>query len=82
MKTILVLSWFYHPFIGGAELFARAISERLSGRYRFIVVTARMDKQLPKSETGNGTTILRLGGGRRSDKFTYPLLALKKALQL
>ena len=82
MKTILVLSWFYHPFIGGAELFARAIAERLSDRYRFIIVTARMDKQLPSSETDEGTTIFRVGGGRRSDKFTYPLVALKKSLQL
>ena len=82
MKTILVLSWFYHPFIGGAELFARAIAERLSGRYRFIVVTARMDRRLPSSESCDGATIFRVGGGRRSDKFTYPLLALKKALQL
>ena len=82
MKTILVLSWFYHPFIGGAEIFVRAVSERLRGRYRFNIVTARINKRLPNTEKADGITIHRVGGGRPSDKFIYPLSALRQALRL
>lgn len=82
MKTVLVLTWFYHPFIGGAELFVRAISERLSRRFRFTIVTAHAEKHLPAREAQDGVTVLRVGTGHSIDKFIYPLAALRGALRL
>ncbi len=81
-KTIVIFSWFYLPFIGGAELFVKAVTERLSHRYRFIVVTARMDRKLPTEEQLNGVTIRRVGTGFPVDKFIYPVPALMSALMI
>lgn len=80
MKTILVFSWFYHPFIGGAELFVRAIAERLSSRFRFIILTARTSRNLPRKEKLGEGAVLRVGTGHWTDKFIYPVPALMAAL--
>jgi glycosyltransferase involved in cell wall biosynthesis len=82
VKTVLIFSWFYLPFVGGAELFVREIVSRLSSRYRFLVVTARLDRSLPRRETMDGADVFRVGLGRGMDKFTYPVLALRRALAL
>lgn len=81
MKRITVLSAFYTPFVSGAE---RAVVEtvgRLAGRFSFTVVTARLDRKLPKREMmqGPGGTyeVVRLGLGIKADKWLYmPLAAI------
>ena len=78
----LVFSWFYLPMLGGSELFIRAITDRLRGRYRFIVLAARMDRGLPALEESEHVTIRRVGLGTPLDKFLYPLFAIPRALRL
>ena len=80
MKTIVIFSWFYLPFIGGAELFVKAITDRLGYRYRFVIVTARADRKLAAIDESERVSVVRVGLGNRSDKFMYPLFALKWAL--
>lgn len=80
MKTILILSWFYLPFVGGAELFLKAITDRLGGRFRFVIVTARMTRRLPRFEEENHVELVRAGIGHPVDKFLYPLPAVWEAL--
>jgi phosphatidylinositol alpha-1,6-mannosyltransferase len=81
-KTILVLTWFYLPYIGGAELFVKAVTERLAHRFRFVIVTARASRRLPRREEVNGITVLRVGTGFWIDKFLYPLPALRSSFGL
>lgn len=78
--TVLLFSWFYHPDIGGAELFVEAISRRLAHQYRFVIVTARLDRCRPAREERSEGLVLRVGIGAPVDKFLYPLLALRTAL--
>lgn len=80
MKTILIFSWFYLPYVGGAELFIREIVSRLSGRYRFIIITARGGRALEKRQADAEAVVLRVGLGRSVDKFIYPVPALARAL--
>ncbi|MEA3272178.1 MAG: hypothetical protein U9P90_00750, partial [Patescibacteria group bacterium] len=47
-KTIIIFSCFYEPYISGAERFVKEVVERLSDRYRFIIITSRIDKDLKK----------------------------------
>jgi len=82
VKTVLIFSWFYLPYLGGAELFVREIVSRLAGRYRFVIVTARVDRALPRRETCDGAEIVRVGFGRPVDKLLYPLPAVFRALDL
>lgn len=82
MKTILIFSWFYLPYIGGAELFVKAITARLGGRFRFVIVTCRAHRKLPPIEQSEQVTVLRVGFGNRVDKFLYPMFAVRRALAL
>jgi glycosyltransferase involved in cell wall biosynthesis len=79
MPTVLLFSWFYLPFVGGSELFVRAVTSRLAHRYRFFIVTARGERRLPPREDRPEATVLRVGLGGRVDKFSYPLPALRAA---
>jgi glycosyltransferase involved in cell wall biosynthesis len=79
---VLVFAWFYLPFVGGAELFLRAITERLRDRYDFVVVTSRLRRSLPAVESAPGLTILRVGLGAAIDKFLYLGAAPLRALSL
>jgi len=82
MPTVLLFTWFYLPFVGGSELFIRAIASRLSHRYRFFIVTARGDRRwTPREERSEGT-VMRVGAGARIDKFLYPVPALRAALSI
>lgn len=82
MKTILLFTWFYLPFIGGAELFVKAITDRLAGRFRFVIVTARAKRELSKREENGDVLLIRTGIGHGVDKFVYPLPAVMHSLLL
>ena len=82
MKTILIFSWFYLPLIGGSELFIKAITDRLRGRYRFIIVTSKMDRRLSSLDEYDNVVIHRVGMGTRMDKHLYPLFATPRSLML
>lgn len=85
-KQIVVFSCFYDPYLSGAERMVKEVIERLSGRFDFYIVTARLNRQLPRLERrqveqGN-YTIVRIGFGYPIDKFLYPLLAPLQAWQM
>lgn len=76
---IVIFSCFYDPYLSGAERMVKEVVERLSGRFNFFIVTARLDKILPRLErrkTSFGEyIILRIGFGVKIDKFLYSLFA-------
>ncbi|HVR71257.1 MAG TPA: glycosyltransferase family 4 protein [Vicinamibacteria bacterium] len=79
---VLVFAWFYLPFVGGAELFLRALTERLRDRFDFVIVTSRRRRSLPSVERAPGVTIVRVGVGAAIDKFLYLAAAPLRALRL
>lgn len=81
-RRVLAFSWFYLPFVGGAELFLKALAEQLRGRYAFTIVTARMRRDLPRLEERTEGRIIRVGIGSALDKFLYLGLAPVRALRL
>ena len=81
-KTVLILTWFYRPFVGGAELFVEAMLNRLSDRYRFVVLTARISRRLDRREQHGNVEVIRCGLGTRWDKHLYPVFAAPTALRL
>jgi phosphatidylinositol alpha-1,6-mannosyltransferase len=78
---ILLFSWFYVPFVGGAELFVQAITERLRHRFDFTVLTSRLRRSLPPREAASGVEIRRVGVGRALDKLLYLPVAPVTALR-
>ncbi len=73
MKRVLIFSTAYFPFVGGAEVAIKEISDRLLD-YEFDLVTARMDRSLEKMEKKGNVNIYRLGiGNARFDKMFLAL---------
>ena len=82
-KRILIFSTAYLPFIGGAEIAVKEITDRLSGEYEFDLITARLDGSLPKVEKIGEVTVYRIGiGVPILDKLAVPFLGAIKALFL
>jgi glycosyltransferase involved in cell wall biosynthesis len=78
MKRILIFSLNYHPFIGGAEVALKEITDRMSPQeYEFHLLTLRYDALLPRHEKIGNITIHRFGFARPhatiSDQSTFPL---------
>ena len=74
-KRVLVLTTFYKPFIGGAEISTEEFIKRLKGSFDFIIFTTRTKRNLPKVENDNGILIYRLGFGFKFDKYLFPIIA-------
>lgn len=78
-KRIVIFSCFYDPYFSGAERMVKEVVERLSGRFDFYIVTARLSRALPRMERRTTPwgeyTILRIGFGVKIDKFLYSLFA-------
>lgn len=79
-KKILIFSLAYLPFIGGAELAVKEITERL-GDFQFDLITLRFDRRLPKAEKIGNVNVYRLGFAKdepaMADLVKFPL-ALNK----
>lgn len=60
MKRILIFSLTYHPFVGGAEVAIKEITDRLP-EYEFHMITLRFDSKLPRQEESGNITVHRLG---------------------
>jgi len=97
MKRILIFSLTYHPFIGGAEVAIKEITDRCSrAEYQFEMITLRFDSDLPRVEKLGNVTVHRIGwsvaGAKVSDralpwqckvaKVLFPFSAFFKALWL
>lgn len=78
MKRILIFSTAYHPFVGGAEVAVKEITDRI-GDCEFDMITLNLDgKQLPMEKIGN-VTVYRIGSKGRMYKLFYPFIASRMA---
>jgi len=96
-KRALIFSLAYPPFIGGAELAVKEITDRIAPEeYSFDMITLRFDSNLPRVEKIGNVTVHRIGfstaGAKISDrampfvckvaKALFPVTAFCKALSL
>ena len=95
-KRILIFSLAYHPFLGGAELAVKEITDRIpSSDIEFEMITLRFDSTLPKRERIGNILVHRIGFSKRNptpedllrfpmylNKVLYPLMAFLKAVLL
>ena len=82
-KRILIFSTAYFPFVGGAEIAIKELTDRLSNEFEFELITARLNKNLPSIEKIGAATIHRIGiGVPFLDKFFLPYFGALKALRL
>lgn len=66
-KRILIFSTAYLPFVGGAEIAVKEITDRLP-QYEFVMVTAKIKKGLPDVENVGNIEVHRIGIGSSWDK--------------
>ncbi|MFH0852579.1 MAG: glycosyltransferase family 4 protein [bacterium] len=71
---ILIFSTAYFPFVGGAEVAVKEITDRLpsppAGGFQFDMITARLDRKLPKEERVGNVNVFRIGiGVAKFDKY-------------
>ncbi len=85
MKRVLIFSLTYEPFIGGAEVAIKEITNRIDpNEYQFDMITLRFDSSLPAVETIGNVTVYRIGATtqnvRVSDRNLPPALKRSKVL--
>jgi len=78
---ILIFSMTYLPFVGGAEMAVKEITDRLND-FNFDLITAQLDKKLPEFEKTGNLNVYRVGQGWILDKYLFPFLAYFKAKKL
>ncbi|KND46689.1 MAG: Glycosyltransferase [Parcubacteria bacterium C7867-006] len=82
-RKILIFSTAYHPFVGGAEVAIKEITDRIGNNFDFDLITARLRKDLPKVEKVGNITVYRIGNGNKTlDKLLLPFLGAIKAWKL
>jgi teichuronic acid biosynthesis glycosyltransferase TuaC len=87
MKRILIFSLAYHPFIGGAEVAIKEITDRISpDDIEFHLLTMRWNSDLPRTEQMGNVLVHRMGlgkpGATTPDLWSYPLAFNKYIYQL
>lgn len=60
-KKILIFSTAYFPFVGGAEVAVKEITDRLGEYFDFDMITLRFDKKLPPYEKIGNVGVYRIG---------------------
>ncbi|MDD4994899.1 MAG: glycosyltransferase family 4 protein [Patescibacteria group bacterium] len=63
-------------------MFVKEVVERLAGEYDFTIISARLDKKLPKFEQRDKFKYYRVGIGSSFDKWLYPIFAVILAKKL
>jgi glycosyltransferase involved in cell wall biosynthesis len=80
IKKILIFSTTYFPYIGGAEVAVKEITDRIQN-VQFEMVTLRFDADLPKQERIGNINVHRIGftrkGAEMKDLVRYPLMLNK-----
>lgn len=72
-KKILIFSTAYIPFIGGAEIAIKEITDRVGKQFEFHLITAQFKKDLAKVEQVGNVTVHRVGRGHPLfDKLLLP----------
>lgn len=95
MKRILIFSLAYIPFVGGAEVAVKEITDRLGDQYEWDMITIRPNRGYPRFERIGNVNVYRLGFFTNQsedliklnywfklNKILYPVLALLKANRL
>lgn len=83
MKRVAIFSITYDPFIGGAEVAIKEITNRLSEEFEFDLFTARINPSLPDQERIGNVNVYRVGIGHSFfDKLLYPFRASRFALNM
>ncbi len=77
---VLIISLAYPPFVGGAELAVKEITDRISS-LSFDMITANLDGRQKESEKIGNINIYRVGKGVVS-KYLFPFIGFKKAEEL
>lgn len=80
-KKVLMVMYYYYPYVSGVSVCAKRIAEGLSGvGYEVTMLTSRFDNKLPRRETINGVnvirrpTILKLGKGVIMPTFWFDII--------
>ena len=82
MKKILIFSTAYYPFVGGAEVAVKEITDRVFD-FEFDLITAKFNKDIPKFEKIKNVNVYRLGFGFPTiDKLLLPFWGAIFALNL
>ena len=94
MKRILIFSLAYAPFVGGAEIAVKEITDRIPG-CEFDLITLQFDRKLPRQERIGRVNVHRVGFGatdpemkdllrfsQRMNKLLFPFIAYRKARKL
>ena len=76
-KRVLIFSLAYIPFVSGAELAVKEITDRIND-LEFDLVTLRFDKKLPKFEKAGNVNVYRIN----SSKLLFPFMAFLKGVKL
>jgi len=74
---VLIISLAYPPFIGGAELAVKEITDRIDN-INFDLITVNLDGKQPKKEVIGNVNIYRIGKGKLS-KYFFPFMAARFA---
>ncbi len=80
-KRVLIFSTAYLPLVGGAELAAKELTDRLSD-YEFDLITAKIKPELKSEEQVGRIRVYRLGLGSRLDKVWLALTGGRLAAKL
>jgi len=81
MNKILIFSLAYYPFVGGAEVAIKEITDRLPNN-EYYLITNKFNKEWKDKETIGNIKVIRLGEGKKLDKYKYPFRAFKYAVEL
>jgi len=81
MKRILIFSTAYFPFVGGAEIAVKEVTNRIKD-CDFDLITSRFSKKNSKKEKIGNITVYRVGRGAKFDKYILPVSGFFKAKKL
>ncbi len=82
-KRILIFSTAYYPFVGGAEIAIKEITDRLGEDFEFDLITAKLRKDLSRIQRVGNVTVYRVGFGiPLLDKLWLPFAGALTAIQL
>lgn len=81
-KRVLIFSTAYLPFVGGAEVAVKEITDRLAGDFSFVMITARLKAEMPEYEKIGAVEVYRIGKGNTWDKYRLIISGYKKAKEL
>lgn len=82
MRNILIYSTAYFPFVGGAEVAVKELTDKLPG-FNFTLITAKMDQKLPREEQIGRVKVFRIGFGiKKIDKLYLALFGHRLGIKL